>query len=370
MVLEKCYDRLVIFGGLIALLLGSWALAKPISQLENPSEGWWGWLIVWVTALIVFRNSAYAQWMQGMNQVAQLRRVEAFLVTGATAVTSIVLIATHDFIWSVAAAALGAITSSYAIRCLGGQQPNDQDTHKSSQAVNAVYTFVWPAAWRSGVGILSCGALIQVLGLLYAQFATAAQAASYLLAMRVMQALQQASVAPFYSKIPLFASLYGSERRLELVAAVRSAAAKSYALFAASVIMCGILAEPFMRLVGSQINFVSSQLWFLLALAFFIERFGAIHIQFYSLSNKILWHILNGAAGVSILVLILILFPRYGIYAMPLAMIVSYVCFYASIAAINSYRHYELNAFAFELKSSVIPAFLLLVAFVIVWILK
>jgi O-antigen/teichoic acid export membrane protein len=360
--LGKCYARLAVIGGLIALVLGSWALAKPIGQLEAPSEGWGAWAIVWAAALVVFRNSAYAQWLQGMSQIALLRRAEAILAIGTTALTAIVLLITREFLWTVAVAALGAIAASFAVRSLGRRSLCAVEPLPGTTRAEAVYAFIWPAAWRSGVGVLACTVLIQALGVVYAQLAPAAQVAPYLLAIRVIQVITQVSAAPFYSHLPDFAALYALNRREELVAQARRSMSRANSLYVACALAVAILGEPLLRLIGSQVAFVSAPLWLLIATAFFLERFGAMHLQLYSLSNHILWHVVNGVSGILILVFSAALYPLFGVAAFPLALIAGYGGFYCWFSARLVYKHYHQSALNFEVGSSLGPGALLLVA--------
>lgn len=354
-VLGNCYARLAVIGGLIALVLGSWALAKPIAQLDTPSEGWGAWAVVWAAALVVFLNSAYAQWLQGMSQVALLRRAEAILAIATTALTAIVLIITREFLWTVAVAALGAIASSFAVRWLGRRSVCAVEPLPGTIRSEAVYGFIWPAAWRSGVGVLACTALIQALGVIYAQLAPAAQVASYLLAMRVMQVISQVSMAPFYSRIPEFATLYAKKERSLLLSAAQPAMAKSYAIFAALVIAMAFISSPLLALIGSRITYVSPAFWMLLGLGLFLERYGAMHLQLYSLSNHILWHQIAPASGAVIVVCCFLLEPFVGEYAIPVAIIAGYGAVFGVWAVRLSYNHYGLQAWSFESRTAALP---------------
>ena len=363
-VLENCYNRLALAGGLVALVLGSWALVKPISQLETPSKGWLGWAIVWAAALVVFRNSAYAQWLQGMNKVALLRRVEAILALGTTVLTTIVLFLTRDFLWTLSAASLGYIASSFTVRWLCRRKALGSAAPTSTAGAGGVFSFIWPAAWRSGLGVLFSNAAIQASGVIYAQIVPAEQAAPYLLAMRIMQVLLQVSMAPFYSKLPQFAATYGSGNRKSLIPLVQRSMATAHWVYAVGVLVVGVSIQPLLNIIGSRTLFVSTYLWFFLGVAFFIERFGAMHLQFYSLSNHILWHVANGITGAIYLLTSSLLLPTLGVTAFPAGMICGYAGFYSWFSARLAYKHYHHSPWRFEARSSLVPALLLLSAFV------
>ena len=359
-VLKSSYRKLSLLVAVIALLVGTAALFKPISGLSNPEQGWVGWAIVVCSSLVSFRNGCYAQWMQGLNQVALLRRVEAVCAIVAVLGTMAVLWFTKSFIAGITAMGLGWVASSYVIRLLARSQ-SPAGTHIREPAdARAVQDFVFPAAWRAGLGVLLGPVLLQSLGIIYAQVAPAEKVASYLFAVRCMGVANQVSMAPFYSKLPQFAALYGSGDTTRLSEIVRSAMAKTHWLFVLLAILIGLLVPPLLLQLGSQVSFVEPQVWFLLALGYFLHRFGAMHLQFYSLSNHVLMHIYGGLSGVLILITTLLLLPRLGQIAMPLAIVLGYSAFYSWMSALTAYRHYNIEPLAFETKASLIPGAVLL----------
>ena len=124
------------------------------------------------------------------------------------------------------------------------------------------------------------------------------------------------------------------------------------------------LVEPILRQIGSNASFPSPLLWTLLGLAFFAERFGAMHIQLYSTTNHIVWHVANGVCGVIYLAVSFGLLNVIGVYAFPVGIIAGYYGFYSWYAAKHSYREFGLNPMTYEKSCSVAPG-VVLVALVI-----
>ena len=358
--LLKSYTRLSLIGGVLGAGLGTWAVMKPVSELADAREGWAAWGIVLVASIGIFRNNAYSNWLQGLNLVARVRRAEAFLALGTTLFTALVVFATHSFLWAVVAAQTGTLLSSLMIRRLGrSTAPTAKET--SPETEKAVMAFIWPAAWRSGVGVLMSNAIIQASGVIYAQMAPPSQVAPYLLAMRILSMITQISMAPFYSKIPHFASLYAADRRPELIRDVQKGMARAHWVYVAGILGVAWTVQPLLHLIGSKISFVSPALWLFMGLAFFIERMGAMHLQFYSLSNHILWHIANGVAGSIYLVVSILLLPHIGVAAFPAGIVAGYAGFYTWFAMRLVCRHYQLNAWGYEKTSSLVPLLSLLI---------
>jgi hypothetical protein len=106
-------------------------------------------------------------------------------------------------------------------------------------------------------------------------------------------------------------------------------------------------------------------MWALLGIAFFVHRFGAMHIQVYLSTNHIISHIADGISGIIYIVVSLVLTHYVGIYAVPCGMLAGYLGFYAWYAAKYSYRSLNIDFWTFEKKTSLIPVFIVVLYFTI-----
>jgi len=87
----------------------------------------------------------------------------------------------------------------------------------------------------------------------------------------------------------------------------------------------------------------------------FLERYGAMHIQLYSTSNHIIWHLANGIAGVLMVVISVVLFPLLDVLAFPLSILGGYLGFYSWYAALHSYKEFKLSFWSFEKNVMLLP---------------
>jgi hypothetical protein len=189
--------------------------------------------------------------------------------------------------------------------------------------------------------------------------------ASFLFSLRILQLLVVASQAPFYSKLPRLARLYAEKKMTEQLVLASRGMARSHWVYAAGIAAVGLLAQPGLTLIGSHAEFVARPLWFLMGAAFFVERFGAMHIQLYSVTNHIIWHKANGVSGLIYIALSWMLFPVTELYTFPIAILVAYATFYAWYSAQHSYSAFQLQFWTFERRTSLGPAAALSAAAVI-----
>jgi hypothetical protein len=214
----------------------------------------------------------------------------------------------------------------------------------------------WPPAWRSGLGISFSRGVLYASGLVYAQIANAAALSTYLVAFRAIQMVSELSQAPFYSKIPALARLRSEGRFADQMSMAQRAMRLSHWTYAAGFVGIGLAASPLLASIGSQVQFADGRLWALLGLAFFVERYGAMHIQLYSTTNHIIWHVANGVTGVLYIAISLLLLGPLGVYAFPIGVLCAYLGFYSWYSAGYVYRTFHTGFFRFERAVAIPPA--------------
>lgn len=356
---HRVYRRIILLAMILAAVGGTLALLRPVSALADPNQGWLAWIVTMVSSLFMLLNGAVTSVLTGFDRVADTRRRDA--IVGAFQLTTAAIVA-------LAGGKLLAIVSVYSVwlvllyilnrqqaRALGATPPK---LHEAAEG--DILTAVWPAAWRSGVGILMSAGIIQASGLVYAQFATPAAAAAYLLALRAMTAASQISQAPFYSKLPALAQLRAKQRNDDLLRLATRGMVLAQWAFVAAALGVVFVAPSLLRLIGSSVSLPGFSMLALLSAAFFAERYSAMHIQLYSLTNHIVWHIANGATGLLMIGFFFALRPFIGELAIPAAMLVAYGGFCAWYASRLSLKSLQVGRWDFEWRTTAAPMLVLI----------
>jgi len=360
------YSRLGILWPMLLVIFGTLALVKPVSLVQNTFSVWIAWGVILVVSTVTLRGNIYSVYLQGINQIALLRRWEAITSIGAIVTSFLVLILGGGLLGLVLAHQGWQLFNILRNRWLSGVVEDGRFKNFARGRKNKkVFDSVWPSAWRSGVGHFMTYGLLQASGILYAQVGSASGVASYLLALRLIQTVSQFSQAPFYSKLPALARLFAEDKKDELVAFAKRGMSLSYWCYVAGFISLGLVGEPLLKLIGSNADFPTHLLWSLLGLAFFVERYGAMHLHLYSTTNHIIWHIANGITGVIYIVVSFMLFRLVDVYAFPLGLIAGYLGFYSWYSAIHSYRTFKLNFITFE-KSTIFAPLCVIIIYIII----
>lgn len=362
------YPRLALAAVLLMAGLGSLALQSAVSQTASPMLTWAAWAMVLAGAYVSFCANAYVAGLQGMDNVAALRRWEMLVGLGQIGSCLVVLLVGGGLLALVTTYQVWAGFNWLGLRAMMGKRHPALAAAGTASYDAEVVRAVWPATWRSGLGVLLSQGIIQASGVVYSQLAPAAQVASYLLALRIVTTISQFSAAPFYSKLPHLATLHArGERTEELALAARGMALAQWSLVA-GIVAVALGAHTVLESIHSAIAFVSPNVWAVMGLAFFVERFGAMHLQLYSLTNHIVWHIANAVTGVLMIGLSMLLYPLLGLIALPAGMLMAYSGFYSIYAFRKSSKLFEINFIRFE-RTVCLPPALVLAAALFGWAL-
>lgn len=326
------------------LMILAFLVAPAISKLPSAGLIWLAWIgLVSVTSFTVWGNFFQA-FLVGNESVAILRRWEAIFNFSAIAFCALLIVLNQSLFFILIAQQLWMVAAVFRNRWLCKKISSDFEYSRKSPINFEITKKIWPSAWRGGVGVFMSYGIIQLSGIFYAKIAQGVDLAGYLLALRVMQVVSQASQAPFYSKIPFFTRLFAEGRINEMRDMVISSAKKSYFVFVLGFLLIGIISEDVFRLIGSQVMFPSIGLWVAMGIAFYFERMGGMHLQLYSVTGNIIWHKLNSITGLVMLSLSFFLYDLCGLYAFPLAMIFAYGFVYTLVSVHKTKKQFGIGA--------------------------
>lgn len=350
------YPRIATGVTVLLAVFGTVSLIKPVAQTQDMFAEWVAWSVVLGSTGLSLWGGGYSAALQGMEKIAEMRRWE--MVTGfCQIVTSGIVLAFGGHLLALVStyqawAVLGAIRNRWLLRRL---HPELFATLPAPYP--EVIKVAWPAAWRSGFGVLMSQGIVQASGVVYSQLAPAAEVASYLLALRLVLIISQFCQAPFYSKLPRLAALQAEGKTADQVRIAQKGMQTSYWVFA--MLSIAVLVGYWMILAIRRIDsvyFFNPMVFSLLSLGFFVERMGAMHIQLYSLTNHIIWHIATSVTGVLMILASTLLFRQVGVYAFPAALLMAYTLFYCPYSMSNSYKAYRLRFPEYEFSTSLAPA--------------
>jgi O-antigen/teichoic acid export membrane protein len=313
------------------------------------------------------RNILYSSILQGVNQIAVLRRWESVVSLASLAAAALALLFNGGLLGAVTAAQAGSLGAVLINRRLSMACTPASAWIQRIDTSKQLPREIWSSAWRSGVGVVMTLGVTQGSGILYAQMASPTQVASFLLAQRVMQIISALSMVPFYTKIPELARLYVDRKRKEIVALSRRGMAFTNWMFAASVFSAWLALPPLLRYIGSPTTFPQDGIWWSMATALALHRVGAMYIQTYSVTNHIVWHVADGVSSLIIVAASVPLYATFGVIGLPLAWIAGYLLFYVPYSTYLSVSAFPPAKLMSELLSNAFPV--VVVASILLYVL-
>jgi len=359
--MRHIYNGVGIVAFVVAATAGSIAVAGPIGQLDEPQGGWAAWAVIAVVGSIGLRSGMYSTYLQGVEQIALYRRWEILIGIISASVGCVILIAGGGLLEIVVSTQIGVLVNAWVNRKLAISVSSPQEWSDRPIVDRDIMDAVWPAAWRSGIGVLMSAGVIQGTGVMYAQLSTPEESAPYLLALRLIQSIRTFSNVPFYTRLPSLARKYAEGRLDRIVDIARVGMNRTNWMLLAGVVAVGFFGEALIELIRSKTPFVAPAIWGMLGLAILVERVGAMHLQLYSTTNHVVWHIANGVSGIIMLTAIPFAYARFGVLGFPLGILIGYVTFYAPYSIRLSYRAFKLRITDMDLSASIFPIMLLLV---------
>ncbi len=357
-----CSTQQVVFRRFSLLILlpmgmiGTFVLLRPIAALPAPETAWLAWVVVLLGLAARLRDNQFIGYLTGANRIALLARWQILVEAGSVLTCITVLVAGGRLLELVVAEHLWVflgmlrnrrlcrrIDNGLFVRCVAGSF--DRPT----------FDGLWQRAWRSGLGVVFSWGMPQASGLIYAQVASTADAAAFLLNWRLIQMISMFSMPPYYTLLPRLARLRAQGQVRQQVLLARRGMSRSTAAFAAGFALTGLIGAELLRLADSKASFDGGWLWWVIGLAFLVDRHGAMHLQLYSTTNHIIWHSVSFGYGISFVLVSLVLLPVLGPFAFPAGMLVGLLGFYVPMTLRHSYPTFKLSFRRFDSVVLAVP---------------
>ena len=328
---QNLYQKLIISSFLLFGSIGTLLMLKPILALnaEEQFSVWVSWFVVLFFLHINIASRRYISLLQASGQLAKQQRIHAVCSLIGFALASVLLVLTRDILCGVLALHLPELLKLawYKFMLERGTFGVVVGTGRKEKLDENSFSKIWTQIYKSAGGVLLGYSVVQLSGFYAAQVMEPAESASYLLILRLTFALRRFANAPFYSQIPKFNRLYVKKD----LGALRSLAIKrmsvSMNLFLVGSLIMVFILPPALAMFSAEAA-VNSKLWVCLSIAGALERYGAMSLQLYTLTNDVRWHVANGVGGVIMLALFHPLYLSMGAIGLVVSMLLAYGVFY------------------------------------------
>ncbi len=370
-VMKKVYTHMTLISFGLLLSVGTYFVHAPIQKLQNQAiYGWYAWGMIVFTSLFYLRTNQYSACLQGLNQVALLRRWEVLIAMGGVLSSLLVLLLNGGLLGMIVASQLWVMIGISINQWLANKmliKERDASNNvifssKTSLAHQSIFPIIWQTAWRSGLGVLISFGTLRFASLYIGEAFAGATSAMFLLGLRIIEIINEFAQAPLYSKLPRLAKLYAEGNRAVLIGVAKQGMMRSHWIFVGAFVLASLIGNIALQIIGSKTQFPEINLWFCFGIAYFFQRFGAMHLHLFSTTNQIVWHKVNGITGGLFLLVFLGIYQINPLYSYPIALLVSSLLFYSWYCAYRAYRAFDLHFWDFE-KTVTLPPLIVLLLF-------
>lgn len=302
----KIYLLLSVLASIMLAGAGSLISKNVINLAGNSPDLWIAFMVMVISSGIKIQSVRWTSFIQGIDQVALIRRFESLSGTMRIGLYSLLLILDYKILGLLCVDLLLSLaTLVYAKYFVSRWFADKIDFEKVKSSIfdKEMFKSLWPATWRFG-GV-TWGAYFINFGvsLLVAQINNAALIASFLLTLRVMFVLRQIAQAPLYANLPRVMQMMAKHNFKQLKIYASKGIFLELLLLISGLVFVGLFGNMILAYMDVKTKLISMDIYFLMSVWLILEIHHSAHAQIYMATNHVpflLPALLSGIAIVSI----------------------------------------------------------------------
>jgi len=298
-----------------------------IKKLEiinnNQYEGNFSYFILMFTIPFAFWGRKYESLLIGMNYVATVNRWNALfnVLSGTTLLVTIfispnivLIISVIQFFSLITYLRNRFLSYHFFPGLIKGFLPFD----------SKLFNIALIPAVKTALVIVGSQSVNYIAILIFSANSKPVELATFLLASRIITAVNEFSWAPFYSQIPKFSALRANNQLAELYALTSKKLNLSLYAFIIPMFFVTIFTNPFLNLINSNVKDIPVYLFVIYLFVIFFERHHAMHAQIYMTTNDVPFYLPVIISGlINIFILYVFLSFGFSFYSMPLSLLIA-----------------------------------------------
>lgn len=362
---HEAYIKLSIISSITLVFVGT-IFIIPSVPVDASFADWGAWVVVLFTMPPIIYFKRYMAFFEGAGKIAILGRLKTVFLGLSASVLILAMLAEAPLVILVAVVQASELALGFYLK---RYYERNEAEFRSGEGVGSQFLkteyarYIFSRSWKSGLGLIMGFSVFQLSGLVYSSLAESSEkSAALLMALRLFQAARQFSNVPFYTALPKMNSLYVNGeigRLLEMAKSRQMRSISIFVLIGLAVMVCGSLTDVV-------VLYPTLQVWSLIVVAGVIERYGAMHLQLYTLSGDVIWHKVNGYTALSFVVFSVFLSLFSMDVAIPIAMLISYIIVYTRMSCKKSAGKYGFSILKYDFGTPVLGCLVLICVSIIV----
>ncbi len=331
--MKRVYHFLSIIYLSILLLLGVFALDKPIQSLDEVSSGWIAWSIIVASTTLTLTFGYYQVFLEGINKVALVQRILGivnliglFFILGVLFIypTLISIVLVYQLI-TVCATVIVVYFAKKELISLTVDKSFDKFDKE-------LFSIVWESAWKSGITTIIANVVKHISAILVSQLFTPAISASFLFTKRIFDILERFTMTTFQARIPAIAQLRGRGDIGRLIPFLKQTQYISYGVFLIGYLIFIIAGDKILSLIKSNVAIGNYDLIILFSFSAFFTRWAGMTLATSNQANHVVEHIIITTSSIVFFIIIFLFYDVMTINVFPFAQMISMIVIIPIIA--------------------------------------
>jgi O-antigen/teichoic acid export membrane protein len=316
--------RIYLIIGLIATILlgtvGVRVALNIISQQNNQTNAWLSYFCLVVLSIFLLQTSRWSSLLQGLNEIAQAKRIE--ITVGLIRLLGVVIamMANFGILGVIIALTLSASLNIFLTRRIVRKIILKYGVNREYEIYDPdMLKSLWPATWR--MGIICLGAFLIYYGssIVVSQLHDPKIIASYMLTFQVVMLSYRFATSPSLVYQPEIAAAMSMGDLFKINYLTLKIVRYSISLYLLGAIFIYFFAENFLIMIGTKSAIINEEILLLILILYFLEMHHSIHAGIYMSSNHIPFMMPSLYSGAAIVITGYYSVHLWGVYGVVLS---------------------------------------------------
>ncbi|MCL0088934.1 hypothetical protein M1O54_00995 [Dehalococcoidia bacterium] len=327
--LGRVYVLLSLLAIALLATIGPLIVSNVVALAGNRTDLWVAFGVLILSSAVRMQSVRWSSFIQGIDQVALIRRLESFISVIRICIYFILLTLGYKILaLFIADLLLSIITLLYARHFVDSWFAKNagKSSMRTTRFDKEIFGSMWPATWRFGLIMLGAYLINYAISLLVAQLDDAALIASFLFTVNILFMIRMISQAPLYANLPRLVQMMAKHDFNNLRRYAGTGIFAVMSLLVSSLLVVGLFGNTILEFFNIGTRLVGNEIFVLLSIWIILEVHHAAHAQIYMTSNHIPFLLPAVLSGIAIVGIGYIVMQSYGLLGLILVQLVVQAC--------------------------------------------
>jgi O-antigen/teichoic acid export membrane protein len=287
--ITNTFNWATLFYVLLAILVFTPLLWRQINLTNDDVSALVAWGIFVVGAVFRIQTLTFTTYLLGLNQVADVRRMETFSWAVGGVASAIGLLVWPNMALAMALLQAPALLNLVSMRKLAIRK-NWSKLLASSSNSERIWDKILPRAIKGTLGLVLAYLTVYGSSIIYAQVGDSASIASFSFLVTLFGVISQIAVGHTMASLPAMSQAYAAKNREALHSTAKRSNNIGILIYLALLFISWMIYQASIMAVPGALPSIDFYLFILFCLAYLPVRYASFHLHLYTITNDMRWH--------------------------------------------------------------------------------